>query len=238
VVQGKIHASLHAFDWATLKDPNFNRMSDNARQPDSPNHILDFQNPSACCRMKPTDKELLLACRRGEESAWEALVNRYQRLMYAIPRRAGLDDDRAAEVFQEVFTTLFQKLNDIDDPDRLHAWLVTTAKRKTWRLISKDRLTGQMHREDDEDGAEKELARIADDSPLPDEALLKLEEQHRVRTALGDLEERCRNLLTMLFYQSETPSYSEIAVSLGISEGSIGPTRARCLEKMLRLLDK
>lgn len=188
--------------------------------------------------MKPTDKELLLACRRGEESAWEALVSRYQRLMYAIPRRAGLDDDRAAEVFQEVFTTLFQKLNDIDDPDRLHAWLVTTAKRKTWRLISKDRLTAQMHREDDEDGAEKELAGIADDSPLPDEALLKLEEQHRVRTALGSLEERCRKLLTMLFYQAETPSYSEIAVSLGISEGSIGPTRARCLEKMLRLLDK
>ena len=48
----------------------------------------------------------------------EALVNRYQRLIFAIPRRAGLDDDQAAEVFQEVFTTLFQKLDDIDEPDR------------------------------------------------------------------------------------------------------------------------
>lgn len=185
--------------------------------------------------MEPTDKELLLSCRRGDEAAWETLLNRYQRLMYAIPRRAGLDDDQAAEVFQEVFTTLFQKLNDIDDPDRLHAWLVTTAKRKTWRLISKDRSTAQMHHAEDEDGGE-ELAKIPDDAPLPDEILLKLEEQHRVRTALGGLEERCRKLLTMLFYQSETPSYSEIAISLGISEGSIGPTRARCLEKMLRLL--
>ncbi len=186
--------------------------------------------------MEPTDKQLLLSCRRGDESAWEALVNRYQRLMYAIPRRAGLGDDQAAEVFQEVFTTLFQKLNDIDDPDRLHAWLVTTAKRKTWRLISKTRLTGQMH--DGDDGVNEELATIPDDSPLPDETLLKLEEQHRVRTALSALEERCRNLLTMLFYQPETPSYSQIAISMGISEGSIGPTRARCLEKMLRLLDK
>jgi RNA polymerase sigma factor (sigma-70 family) len=188
--------------------------------------------------MKPTDKQLLLACRRGEESAWEALVNRYQRLMYAIPRRAGLDDDQASDVFQEVFTTLFQKLNDIEDPDRLHAWLVTTARRKTWRLISKKRLTGQMQSGDDDDGSAEEIARIPDDAPLPDETLLKLEEQHRVRTALSGLEERCRKLLTMLFYQSETPSYSEIAVSLGISEGSIGPTRARCLEKMLRLLDE
>jgi RNA polymerase sigma factor (sigma-70 family) len=188
--------------------------------------------------MEPTDKQLLLSCRRGDEAAWEALVNRYQRLMYAIPRRAGLDDDRAAEVFQDVFTTLFQKLNDIDDPDRLHAWLVTTAKRKTWRLISKDRLTGKMQSSGDDDGAGGELAKIPDDSPLPDETLLRLEEQHRVRTALGGLEERCRKLLMMLFYQSETPSYSQIAISMGISEGSIGPTRARCLEKMLRLLDK
>jgi len=187
--------------------------------------------------MEPNDKQLLLACRRGEEPAWEALVNRYQRLMYAIPRRAGLNEDQAAEVFQEVFSTLFQKLNDIDEPDRLHAWLVTTAKRKTWRLISKRRLSGQLHGEDDE-GEAGELAKIPDGSPLPDEVLMKLEEQHRVRTALGGLEERCRKLLTMLFYQTETPAYSEIAASLGISEGSIGPTRARCLEKMLRLLDK
>ncbi|HEV7684748.1 MAG TPA: sigma-70 family RNA polymerase sigma factor [Pyrinomonadaceae bacterium] len=188
--------------------------------------------------MEPTDKQLLLLCRRGDESAWEALINRYQRLMYTIPRRAGLDDDQAAEVFQEVFTTLFQKLNDIDDPDRLHAWLVTTAKRKTWRLISKTRLVGQRHSDETEAGAGEELARVADEAPLPDEALLKLEQQHEIRTALGSLEERCRKLLTMLFYEAETPAYSEIATSLKISEGSIGPTRARCLQKMLRLLEK
>src|SRR6266478_3587183 len=64
-----------------------------------------------------TDRELLLACRSGDESAWEALVQRYQRLIYAIPRRAGLNDDQAADVFQEVFTTLFQKLDGIDQPE-------------------------------------------------------------------------------------------------------------------------
>jgi len=63
--------------------------------------------------MEPTDKQLLLACRRGEEAAWEALVRRYQRLIYAIPQRAGLDADAAAEVFQEVFITLLQKVDHI-----------------------------------------------------------------------------------------------------------------------------
>lgn len=187
--------------------------------------------------MENTDKQLLLACRRGDEVAWEKLVSRYQRLIYAIPRRAGLDDDAAAEIFQEVFTTLMQKLNDIQDPERLQAWLVTTARRKTWRVISKARMWQQPKIEDDE-RPENELAAIPDNMPLPDEQLEKLEEQHRIRTVLTQLDGRCRRLLQMLFYEAGPPSYAEIAVSLGTSEGSIGPTRARCLEKMLRLLNK
>jgi RNA polymerase sigma factor (sigma-70 family) len=186
--------------------------------------------------MEPTDKQLLLACRRGEESAWEALVGRYQRLMYAIPRRAGLDEEQSAEVFQEVFTTLFQKLDDIEEPERLHAWLVTTARRKTWRLISKGRSWQRSHVGINKD--ETELAKIPDDAPLPDEVILRLEEQHRVRTALAALDDRCRKLLTILFYEPEPPSYVDIAAALGIPAGSIGPTRARCLEKMLHILNK
>src|SRR5262245_58784523 len=87
--------------------------------------------------MEQSDKQLLLACRRVDESAWETLVNRYQRLVYAIPRRAGLDEDQAAEVFQDVFAVLVEELNEIEQPERLQAWLVTTAKRKTWRVILK-----------------------------------------------------------------------------------------------------
>ncbi len=186
--------------------------------------------------MGERDEELLLACRRGDSNAWEALVNRFQRLIYAIPRRAGLDEDAASEVFQEVFTTLFEKLDDIEQPERLHAWLVTTARRKTWRLISRDRHLQGYNRDDDD--VESEMNAVPDDAPLPDEALIQLEEQHRVRTSLGQLDERCRKLLTLLFYRAEPPSYAEIAAETGTREGSIGPTRARCLQKLMRLLEK
>ena len=71
--------------------------------------------------MEQSDRELLLACRRGDQAAWESLVRRYQRLIYTIPRRAGLNEDLAADVFQEVFATLFEKLNDIETPERLKA---------------------------------------------------------------------------------------------------------------------
>jgi len=77
---------------------------------------------------------------------------------------------------------------------------------------------------------------VVDDSPLPDETLVRLEEQHRIRTALAGLDPRCQKLLTMLYYETEPPPYSEIAAILGTPEGSIGPTRARCLKKLLKLV--
>ena len=199
------------------------------------NPILGGTDPGLL--MELTDKSLLLACRRGEQDAWDALVKRYQRLIYAIPRRAGLEDDQAAEVFQEVFTTLVQKLDDIQDPERLQAWLVTTARRKTWRLFSRNKAWRQASWEDEEGDAEEEFARIPDEAPLAEEVMLRLEEQHRLRTALAALDERCRKLLTLLFYDEEEVSYADIATTLGIKTGSIGPTRARCLQKMLTLLE-
>jgi RNA polymerase sigma factor (sigma-70 family) len=181
--------------------------------------------------MALTDKQLFEACRRGDEAAWEQLVNRYQKLIYTIPRRAGLDGDQAADVFQEVFTTLLKKLDHIEDPTRLHAWLVTTARRTTWRAIYK-----QQPFANEADEGDEVLTSIPDNAALPDDVLLKLEEQHRVRVALSGLDERCQTLLRLLFYESEPPPYAEIAAALGTSEGSIGPTRARCLQKLLRLL--
>ena len=186
--------------------------------------------------MEDSDLQLVLACRRGDQLAWETLVRRYQRLIYAIPLRAGLDEDHAAEIFQDVFTTLFEKLNDIEQPDRLQAWLVTTTRRKTLHAVSKALVRQQSYLDTDEPSDVATL--MTDEAPLPDEQLLILEEQHRIRTALSSLDERCRMLLEMLFYVAEPPSYADIATSLGVPEGSIGPTRARCLAKLLRLLKK
>lgn len=187
--------------------------------------------------MQNSDAQLIKACRRGDEAAWESLVQRYQKLIYVIPRRAGLDEDKAAEVFQEVFTALLRQLDTIGDPDRLHAWLVTTARRITWKVISSAKAWQQLGDGDDE-SAPDELSNIPDQNVLPDEALIALEEQHKIRTVVANLDERCRKLIELLFYQESAPAYSEIAKALNIAEGSIGPTRARCLGKMLRLLER
>lgn len=207
-----------------------------ARQNGNARPILATKGLSSGERMEKTDRELVIACRRGDEAAWETLIRRYQRLIYTIPRRAGLNEDLSAEVFQEVFTTLFEKLDEIESPERLKAWIVTTARRKTWRLISRENRTQNFENFGEEN--ETELTRLPDEAPLPDEVLIQLEEQHLVREAVLSLDERCQKLLTLLFYRPEPPPYSEIAASIGTTEGSIGPTRARCLQKLLRLLEK
>lgn len=178
--------------------------------------------------MEPSDETLVSACRRGDEAAWETLIARYQRLVFSITRRAGLDADLAAEVFQQVFTVLLERLDQIEQPMRIGAWLATTARREARRVRRHER--GGSAPEDNND-------EILDTALLPDQVLVRLEDQHKIRTSLAALDDRCRRLLTLLFYQPDPPPYAEIAVTIGATEGSIGPTRARCLQKLRRLLD-
>jgi RNA polymerase sigma factor (sigma-70 family) len=184
-----------------------------------------------------SDGALLLACRQGNQAAWEGLVKRYQRLVYAIPRRSGMSEDSAADVFQRVFSALFESLHRIEQPERIAAWLVTTAKRETWRMSRRERALDPLPGSDGDGDGEGGETDVPDVSPLPDDIVQGLQQQHAVRTALAQMDARCRALLTMLFYRAETPPYSEIAAALDTSEGSIGPTRARCLQKLRRLLD-
>lgn len=183
--------------------------------------------------LERSDAELLAACRRGEEAAWNLLVERFQRLIMAIPRRAGLSEDLAAEVFQEVFLTLFEKMDEIQQPERLRAWLVTTAKFKTWRIVSKEKISNKSANEDNEEAA---FFEIPDNSPLAEDVLIELEEQHLVRAAIANLDERCRTILTMLYLNEPAASYAEVAGIVSVSETSVSPLRARCLKKMLKLL--
>jgi RNA polymerase sigma factor (sigma-70 family) len=186
--------------------------------------------------MEFNDKALVLACRKGDESAWETLIRRYQRLIYSIPRRAGLDESASSDVFQNVFAILVENLERIEQPERIHAWLVTTSRRETWRFILRNRNSVSISTEDEP--GRIQANEIADVAPLQDEVLLRLESQTQIRSAIASLDERCRKLINLLFYGTDPASYSEIAAELSAPEGSIGPTRARCLQKLLKLLQE
>lgn len=185
--------------------------------------------------LERTDAELVSKCRAGDQRAWDDLVGRYQRLIYAIPRRAGLTDEQAADVFQEVFLTLFEKLDEIQQPEKIRSWIVTTAKFKTWATV---RGSKGLYSPESEEEMEQEMANIADASPLADEMLIEVEQQHLIRTALKQLEDRCQKILSMLYLRVSAATYSEVAEAVGVGETSISPLRSRCLKKLEKLLAK
>ena len=173
------------------------------------------------------DSELIEACLKGNGQAWEALVYRYQRLIYSIPLRYGLPEHDANDVFQNVTLLLWENLVRLRDRERLGAWLVITTRRECWRLLRQIQSAPL-------DADSTQVAANVDS----EEDFVALERQTLVRAAIESLDEPCRRMLTLLFYTEPRPSYTEVARLLKLPEGSIGPTRARCLEKLMKILEK
>ena len=175
-----------------------------------------------------TDRELIRACRASDARAWERLLEKYERLVFSIPLNYGLTTDDAADVTQITFTILLQNLNTLPDEIRLSAWLATVARRHTWRLLARNRREAVSP---DEDLAGNEtLGGIVDNRE-------RWELVEWLNHGLSLLDERCRQLLLALYFDAEQPSYAHVADQLNMPLGSIGPTRARCLEQMKRNLD-
>jgi RNA polymerase sigma factor (sigma-70 family) len=176
------------------------------------------------------DTELVAACLRGEQAAWDALVDRYSALIYSIPLKYGLSEADAADVFQSVCLTLLEKLGSLREPRGLSAWIVTTTTRACWAA-------GRKHSQSERTQAGLNELDLPDPLPLPEDEILALERARQVRLAVEHLPPRCRELVQALFGESESnASYRDLAARLGMPVNSVGPTRARCLARLRRLL--
>lgn len=182
------------------------------------------------------DRELLRACVNGEPAAWEALVLRYQRLIYSIPIRMGLSPNDAADVFQSVCVKLLEGLSKLRDLERISAWLTTTTKRECWSVAARRRREHVTVPLEGREGAD-EYFNLAASAPMADQQQERFEQQRLLREAVDALPERCRELITMLFYSDDELAYAEIARRLNMPLNSMGATRARCLAKLKKLLE-
>lgn len=171
------------------------------------------------------DEQLVRRSAEGDQQAWAELVDRYKRLVYSIPRRYGLSDDLCDDVFQNTFVLLLRELKRLREPGGLTKWLMTTTHRECWRAAKRAR-TARMPAE-----------MIAETyAPAAEDELLRWERQHRLHHALETLGGRCEALLRAMYLDPARPSYAEVAQRLGLSVGSVGPVRARCMEKLLEML--
>ena len=114
-------------------------------------------------------------------------------------------------------------------------WLVTTAKFKTWSTVSREKISFQSY-DFEESGDFEGAFDVADESPLADAVLVKLEQQHLIRTAIDSLDERSKIIITMLYLRDPAASYADGGAAIGVSETSISQLRARSLEKIVKLL--
>jgi RNA polymerase sigma factor (sigma-70 family) len=164
---------------------------------------------------------------RGDDRAWNVLVDRFSSLVWATARAHRLARDDAADVAQTTWLRLVENLDRIREPDRIGAWLATTARHESLRVIRRGAREQPVDDADlfeapDDDAIERILG-----DPARDGALWR---------AFAALSERCKSLLRLLL-SDEEPSYDVVGAALGMPVGAIGPTRMRCLERLRRTAD-
>jgi RNA polymerase sigma factor (sigma-70 family) len=171
---------------------------------------------------------LLAAAADGDQRSWEILVNHYAHLVWTVARSFRLDRADAADVSQTTWLKLVEHLRDIREPERLGSWLVTTARREALALVRQSGRTvptGEAWRLDWPDLT----------AEPPDGRAVRSDDAAAVRRAFRRLPVNCQQLLHVML-ADPAPTYAEIGAALGMPVGSIGPTRARCLANLGRLL--
>ena len=171
--------------------------------------------------------DLVTRARKGDERAWAALVERYAPMIWAICREHRLGDADAQDVGQSVWLHLVDRLDHVRDPAALPGWLATTARRECARVLRRTRRTHAA-------GYVPDAGEIPDEhSDAAEQEVLAAERRAALRTAVSDLPPCCQRLIAALTVDPPLP-YAEISDRLGLPVGSIGPTRARCLERLRR----
>ncbi|WP_158886683.1 RNA polymerase sigma factor [Amycolatopsis anabasis] len=176
--------------------------------------------------------ELYAACmhaaREGNRQAMNRLVAELTPLVWHVARGNGLDQHTAEDVVQTVWLALFSHLDQLNEPRALAGWLITTARRESQRTFGRKPapvpLTDEM------------AETVPGTQPAPEAEVLRADRDRQLWNAFEKLPQKCQELLrlTVLAGRAE---YRLVADAMHMPQGSIGPTRGRCLKTMRQLLD-
>jgi RNA polymerase sigma factor (sigma-70 family) len=167
------------------------------------------------------DADLVRRCRAGDRDAWNALVERFSRYVYAICVQGfRLSDADAEDVYQEVFTRVYTRLDTLRDDASVRPWIAQLTRRLCLDL----RVAGSREQPTPEpvDAAHEQV-------------LADLDEAFSVREALAELPDHCQEMLDRFFARDE--SYRTISSELDIPQGTIASRIARCLVRLRERLE-
>jgi len=165
-----------------------------------------------------TDAQLVSRCRDGDQAAWNELVERFSRYVYAICVQGfRLPAHDSEDVFQEVFARVYQHLDRLRSDEAIRPWIAQLTRR-----LCIDRLRG---------AGREGPAELDDLEPTAlDETLAVLDEALTVRAGLEAVGEPCREILDRFFCRDE--SYKAIGDALDLPSGTIASRISRCLGKL------
>ena len=178
--------------------------------------------PGSAVRDDPSVVDLVGRAAGSDQGAWDELVERYSPLVWSICGRYRLGRHDIEDVAQNVWLRLVEQIGNLRSPAALPGWLATTTQRECLRVLRQDRVVP----------VPDEVWSGPDDVEIDQEIMLA-ERNAALRAAFAELPPRCRQLLSMLLCDPPRP-YAEISVILEIQIGSIGPQRARCLQRLRR----
>jgi len=160
------------------------------------------------------EKDLILACQRGDETAFEALIRLHEKKVYTLCRRLCRSEDDALEAAQDTFLALWRGIGSFRADAAFSTWLYRLASNACFDLLRRGRREIAGTSLDGDDAPDP-----VDRAPTPQEALERQELRDAVRAGLAALPPEYRDVLTMR--ELEQLSYGEIAERAGLELGTV-----------------
>jgi RNA polymerase sigma factor (sigma-70 family) len=163
----------------------------------------------------------------GDQEAWNELIERYAPLVWSICVRYQLERQDIDDVGQSVWLLLVENIGELREPAALPGWLATTTKHECLRIV-RDARRRDRQALPPEDQMPPDVS-----ATVIEQEIIEAEVNAALRAAFAELPASCHELLSLLI-SDPPPGYAEISRKLDMPVGSIGPTRARCLDRLRR----
>ena len=208
----------------------------------SPDHGRRVDAVAHDVRVDPDDRleALVAGALDGHQAAWNALVDRLQRVVWKAVNMMTTDPDIRDDAFAATWLRLAERLHTIREPEKLPGWLATTATNEVRQIVRRRgrtelSLSGTWHVGTGDGQTDLDERLIGDDGEHA-AGVMRFEERAEIRAAFARLDDGCREIITVLVLADPPVPYDEASELLGRPVGSLGPTRGRCLEKLKKLL--
>jgi len=177
----------------------------------------------------PSVADLLLRVGNGDQAAWDEIIHRHGKRVFATVRSFRLQEADVLDAVQMTWLRLAEHAHQIHYPEQLGGWLATTARRECLSILRHAQRTPSF--------CEAALEEVADPLVGPEQCVINADITRRLWNLVSELSPRRQTLLRALFADHPRP-YAEVARSCEIPPGGIGPTRARALAQLRDKLEQ